>query len=160
MSEDEILAQAGLDALVFLRLFRLGSRLFGILTFTLLPALVPVFWYADGADVPTQPDAGAEVSWATALSLGNLPHGSPRLWAPLAGAYYTTALTLLLLRAEFKHVARLRLRQLCRSDAPPEAYALLCLDIPSFQPRAPAETAGSGTPGSGEGGAAAAEGGE
>ena len=115
-----------------------------------------MFWYADGADVPTQPDGSEEVSWAAALSLGNLPHGSPRLWAPLAGAYYTTALTLLLLRAEFKHVARLRLRQLCRSDAPPEAYALLCLDIPSFQPRVPAEAAGSGTSGSGEGGAAVA----
>ena len=130
LKEEEILAQAGLDALVFLRLFRLGARLFGILTLTLLPALAPVYWYADGAGGPASAD---EVSWATALSLGNLPHGSPRLWAPLAGAYYTTAVTLLLLRAEFKHIARLRLQAICRSDAPPEAYALLCLDIPSFQ---------------------------
>jgi hypothetical protein len=143
LTEDEILAQAGLDALVFLRLFGLGARLFSLLSVTLLPCLVPVFWFSGGTDAPT-PNADAETPWATAVSLGNLPHGSRRLWAPLLGSYFATALTLHLLRGEYKHIAALRLRQLCRSEATPEAFALLCLDIPSFKPReeAPAERVG------------------
>ena len=127
VSEEQLLAQAGLDAVVFVRLFSMGAKLFTVLSLVLVPALCPLYYRSAGAP----PDNHGEVQWATALSVANLPRGSPRLWLPLAASYFSTALTLAFLRREYKHVAALRLSQLCARQAVPEAYALLCLDIPT-----------------------------
>ena len=132
LSDEQLLAQAGLDALVFLRLFRLGARLFGLLSLLLCPSLGRLFWTSAGAQADAQ---GQQTAWVTAVSLGNVRRGSPRLWYPLAAAYLVTALTLAMLRVEYKVVAVLRLRELCSREATPEAFALLCLDIPSFETR-------------------------
>ncbi len=147
VTEDALLAQAGLDAVVFLRLFRLCARLFSLLSLLLVPSLVPLFWTSAGAP----PDAHGEVPWTTACSLGNVPRGSPRLWWPLAAAYLTTALTLAALRGEYKHIAGLRLRELCSREATPEAFTLLCSDIPGR----PAATGGRGLAPPGERGGSA-----
>ena len=126
VSEERLLAQAGLDAVVYVRLFDFSAKLFTLLSLLLVPALCP--WYFKSRGAPL--DAHGHVAWTTALSLANLPRGSPLLWLPLAASYLTTALTLALLRREYKHVSALRLRQLCSRQAVPEAYALLCVDIP------------------------------
>ena len=139
VSEEQLLAQAGLDAVVFVRLFSLGTRLFLVLSLVLVPALCPLYYRSAGAP----PDKHGEVQWATALSVANLPRGSSRLWWPLAASYFSTALTLAFLRREYKHVAALRLSQLCARQAVPEAYALLCLDIPTVHAaEVPAAAAG------------------
>lgn len=72
------------------------------------------------------------VNWDVAVSLSNVASGSRRLWVPLFAAYFVTFLTLALLRRQYKEIAALRLRELCSARPSAEAFAVLCLDIPSM----------------------------
>ena len=139
LTEEQLLAQAGLDAVVYLRLFSLGARLFSLLSVILVPMLIPLFWTAGGVDGSSTD--GKPVAWAEAISAANVPRGSDRVWACVAAAWFVTASSLLLLRGEYRHVATLRLRQLQMLAATPEAYTLLCLDIPGGAQRAAAPPA-------------------
>lgn len=141
------------------RLSTQGTRLFGVLSLLLPPTLIPVFWTAHAgacasawalrprplpalrrtpnAHTPSRPsaagmNANARVNWDVAVSLSNVASGSRRLWVPLAAAYVVTFYTLALLRRQYKEIAALRLRELCSDRASAEAYAVLCLDIPSL----------------------------
>ena len=91
-----------------------------------MPTLVPLFWRYRSAPETD----GAAMSWDVAVSLSAVPPGSLALWPSLLAAYFVTGVTLAALRRQYKEIAALRLATLSAAAPPPEAYAVLCLDIP------------------------------
>ncbi|KAF4659558.1 hypothetical protein FOZ61_000940 [Perkinsus olseni] len=119
ITDDELFADAGLDAVAFIRLLRLGARvaLVGCLNAIYL---IPVYKY-QGSDLAT---ADELARW----SLGHLPSRSPSLLATLFASYIIFCFTLLMVYREFAWYTAKRHAFMCRENV--ANYSVFVRHIP------------------------------
>ncbi|KAF4657464.1 hypothetical protein FOZ61_006258 [Perkinsus olseni] len=97
ITDEELFADAGLDAVAFIRLLRLGTKVALVGCFNAI-YLLPIYKYqGEGAD-----DALDQ------HSLGHLPNGSKAMWATLVASYVIFSWTLFLVYREFSWYLRKR----------------------------------------------------
>ncbi|KAH8787903.1 hypothetical protein F5883DRAFT_707029 [Diaporthe sp. PMI_573] len=99
ITEEQVLASAGLDAFVLLAFFKLSIKLFAILFFFAATVLEPINRKYVPEDQPPPPDDDSDNSW-------NYDMGY--LWAYLVFTYFFTLLTIHLLDKETFKVIKIR----------------------------------------------------
>ncbi|KUI66088.1 Calcium permeable stress-gated cation channel 1 [Cytospora mali] len=102
ITEEQVLASAGLDAFVFLQFFRLSIKLFAILFFFAAAVLEPInrrYIPDDAAPKPPQQDPNDDNSWNYNMGY---------LWAYLVFTYFFTLLTIHLVNKTTFKVIKIR----------------------------------------------------
>eukprot|EP00664_Eupelagonemidae_sp_cell27_P002156 gene2156-4844_t len=121
LSDDDVVATAGLDAFVLHHYLRLALSLFAVLMGGSVVCLA--VYYVEGED---QADK-------TAFTLGNLPVGSDALWAPLVMCWASSiAAYVFLERAVVHHdaVAEVHLKVKAAAEPRPEQYSVVVRAVP------------------------------
>lgn len=106
ITEEQVLASAGLDAFVFLSFFKMAGRLFLIIFFFAAAVLEPIHQifnsdYANGEDPPKTTNGNDD-------GLGKWGTGKPYLWAYLVFVYFFTFLTLWAVHRETLRIVKIR----------------------------------------------------
>jgi len=126
LSDDDILKSAGLDALVFLRIFVFGMRLFSICTLVGCGILAPLnFNDTYLIDHPSEKNGSLDK-----LTILNISQGSSRLWFHLAVLYFISITAYTLLYLEYKNITNKRLAYLMAAVPQPDQFSVLVRSIP------------------------------
>ncbi|XP_062180675.1 CSC1-like protein At3g21620 [Phragmites australis] len=125
MPQDELINHAGLDSVIYLRIYLTGLKIFVPITFLAFLVLVPVNWTND-----TLESMRVVFSDIDKLSISNIPNGSKRFIAHLAMAYFITFWTCYVLLREYEIIAKLRLRFLASEKRRPDQFTVLVRNIP------------------------------
>ncbi|KAK9092012.1 hypothetical protein Syun_026923 [Stephania yunnanensis] len=125
MPEPELVEHAGLDSVVYLRIYLLGIKIFVPITFLAFAILVPVNW-TNG----TLEHSNVIFNDIDKLSISNVPTGSKRFWTHLVIAYAITFWTCYLLRKEYDIVATMRLHFLATEQRRPDQFTVLVRNVP------------------------------
>ncbi|KAK4800305.1 hypothetical protein SAY86_020792 [Trapa natans] len=126
ISEAEILATAGVDAVVFLRIVVFSLRIFAVAAFVGIFLVLPVNYY--GQEIHHHkhiPRESLEV-----FSIGNVKQGSKWFWAHCLALYITSLTACLLLYFEYKSIAAMRLEHIRTSPPNPGHFSVLVRAIP------------------------------
>ncbi|KAE9609539.1 hypothetical protein Lal_00006905 [Lupinus albus] len=128
MPEPELIDHAGLDSVVYLRIYLIGLKIFVPIAFLAWAVLVPVNWTSTGLD-------GALVNNITSsdidkLSVSNVQSRSERFWAHILVAYAITFWTCYVLLKEYGKVASMRLQFLAGAKRRPDQFTVLVKNIP------------------------------
>ncbi|CAL0325862.1 unnamed protein product [Lupinus luteus] len=128
MPEPELIDHAGLDSVVYLRIYLIGLKIFVPIAFLAWAVLVPVNWTSTGLD-------GAVVNNITSsdidkLSVSNVQSRSERFWAHILVAYAFTFWTCYVLLKEYGKVASMRLQFLAGAKRRPDQFTVLVRNIP------------------------------
>lgn len=145
-TDEEILAVAGYDGLVFLQIFKFGVQLFGILFVFLWIFVLPVNWSADyveesKADPSSQAVGPAaspnedetEVTNFDKVTMANIEEKSDRLWVHLIAVYLVTFITLHLLHRYHEAAVRLRIEYLSSTKKGMNSHTIFITDIPGIR---------------------------
>ncbi|PUZ64441.1 hypothetical protein GQ55_3G144500 [Panicum hallii var. hallii] len=125
MPQDELINHAGLDSVVYLRIYLTGLKIFVPITVLAFIVLVPVNWTNDTLESMTVVHSNIDK-----LSISNIPTGSKRFIAHLAMAYAITFWTCYVLRREYQIIADMRLRFLASEKRRPDQFTVLVRNIP------------------------------
>ncbi|GLT33557.1 hypothetical protein SLA2020_081310 [Shorea laevis] len=128
MPERELIDQAGLDSVVYLRIYLLGLKIFVPIAFLALSILVPVNW-TNGTLDKLKP-ANFTFSNIDKLSISNVPLGSNRFWTHIVLAYAFTFWTCYVLRKEYETVASMRLEFIWSEKRRPDQFTVLVRNVP------------------------------
>ncbi|XP_024401372.2 CSC1-like protein HYP1 [Physcomitrium patens] len=132
-SEDEILETAGLDAVVFLRIFKFCIRFFTICTLVGCGILAPLnFNDTYIADHPSGKEE--ENGTLEKLTILNISQGSPRLWFHLAVLYFISFTAYILLYSEYREISMMRQAYLMEASPQPDQFSVLVRGIPKPDP--------------------------
>jgi hypothetical protein len=125
MPEEELIEHAGLDSVIYLRIYRTGLKIFVPITILAFAILVPVNWTNDALE-------GLKVvqSDIDKLSLSNVPYGSKRFIAHVVMAYAFTFWTCYVLLKEYEIVTTMRLCFLASEKRRPDQFTVLVRNIP------------------------------
>ncbi|XP_062232345.1 CSC1-like protein At3g21620 [Phragmites australis] len=125
MPQDELISHAGLDSVVYLRIYLTGLKIFVPITILAFLVLVPVNWTND-----TLERMNVIYSDIDKLSISNIPNGSKRFIAHLTMAYAITFWTCYVLLREYEIIANMRLRFLASEKRRPDQFTVLVRNIP------------------------------
>lgn len=128
MPEPELIDHAGLDSVVYLRIYLLGLKIFVPIAFLAWAVLVPVNWTSSGLD-----NAGIKnitSSDIDKISISNVQRGSERFWSHIVVAYAFTFWTCYTLMKEYGKVAAMRLQFLATEKRRPDQFTVLVRNIP------------------------------
>ncbi|CAM0958466.1 unnamed protein product [Alopecurus aequalis] len=125
MPEDELIEHAGLDSVIYLRIYRTGLKIFVPITILAFAILVPVNWTNDTLETLTVVHSPIDK-----LSISNIPYGSRRFIAHVVMAYAFTFWTCYVLLKEYEIVATMRLRFLASEKRRPDQFTVLVRNIP------------------------------
>ncbi|CAL4895241.1 unnamed protein product [Urochloa decumbens] len=125
MPQDELINHAGLDSVVYLRIYLTGLKIFVPITILAFLVLVPVNWTNDALEGMTVVHSDIDK-----LSISNIPYGSKRFIAHVAVAYAITFWTCYVLLREYQIIAKLRLRFLASEKRRPDQFTVLVRNIP------------------------------
>ncbi|EFJ23221.1 hypothetical protein SELMODRAFT_150725 [Selaginella moellendorffii] len=125
MPEGELIAHAGLDSVVYLRIYLLGLKVFVPLMLLGFLVLVPV--NVTDSNIQTGKIFGTDID---KISLTNIREKSPRLWAHVVMTYVFTAWTCFMLFTEYKTVARMRFQFLAAEARRPDQFTVLVRQVP------------------------------
>ncbi|GLJ27283.1 hypothetical protein SUGI_0535560 [Cryptomeria japonica] len=127
-SEEDILAYAGLDALVFIRIFVFSIRIFGISALLCIFVLLPINY----TSAKFQPGDFSRIASESLdiFTILHIPGGSKRLWAHVFALYVITGAACFLLYFEYKHIAERRLAVFNNSLPRPNHFTILVRGIP------------------------------
>ncbi|XP_061359329.1 calcium permeable stress-gated cation channel 1-like [Gastrolobium bilobum] len=128
MPELELIDHAGLDSVVYLRIYLLGLKIFVPIAFLAWAVLFPVNRTSTGLE-------GAGVNNITSsdidkFSISNVHKGSERFWAHIVMAYAFTFWTCYILLKEYEKVASMRLQFLAAEKRRPDQFTVLVRNIP------------------------------
>ncbi|XP_021681353.2 CSC1-like protein At4g02900 isoform X2 [Hevea brasiliensis] len=126
MPEPELIDHAGLDSVVYIRIYLMGLKIFVPITLLAFAVLVPVNWTA-GALEQIKDLTFSDID---KLSISNIPPGSRRFWAHVAMSYVFTFWTLYVIYKEYKTTAILRLQFLASESHRPDHFTVLVRNIP------------------------------
>ncbi|CAN8324560.1 unnamed protein product [Cochlearia groenlandica] len=129
MPEPELVDHAGLDSVVYLRIYLLGLKIFVPIGCVALTAMVPVNWTNKGL-VRLKKHTNISFSDIDKLSLSNIPNGSVRFWVHLCMAYGITFWTCFMLKREYQNIALMRLQFLANDQRRPNQFTVLVRNIP------------------------------
>ncbi|KAJ4966366.1 hypothetical protein NE237_018215 [Protea cynaroides] len=124
-SEEEILAIAGLDAVVFLRILIFSIRIFSIAAVICLLLVLPLNYYGQEMHHKQIPSESIDV-----FAIGNVKEGSKWLWAHCLALYIISCSACALLYFEYKRVAKMRFEYLTRSSSSLSQFSVLVRSIP------------------------------
>ncbi|XP_057969940.1 CSC1-like protein At3g54510 isoform X3 [Malania oleifera] len=123
VSEDEIIATSGLDALVIIRLFKFGINFFTVCSAVGLLVLLPVN-YLEGAP------ASSSSNCMDSFTISNISRGSNRLWVHYSCLCFISLYALYLLYKEYSEILEKRIQQLRNCRHQPDQFAILVREIP------------------------------
>ncbi|KAL2327122.1 hypothetical protein Fmac_020549 [Flemingia macrophylla] len=128
MPEPELIDHAGLDSIVYLRIYLIGLKIFVPIAFLAWTILVPVNWTSTGLE-------GARIKNITSsdidkLSVSNVHSRSERLWGHIIMAYAFTFWTCYVLLKDYEKVASMRLGFLAEERRRPDQFTVLVRNIP------------------------------
>nr|VDD50305.1 unnamed protein product [Brassica oleracea] len=130
MPEPELIHHAGLDSVVYLRIYLLGLKIFFPIACVAFTAMVPVNWKNKGLD--RLKHTNISYSDIDKLSLSNIPNGSgSRFWVHLCMAYAITFWTCFMLKREYQNIALMRLQFLANDERRPNQFTVLVRNIPT-----------------------------
>ncbi|KAM0911113.1 hypothetical protein ACQ4PT_013706 [Festuca glaucescens] len=124
-TEEEIRRVAGLDSVVFLRLFIFSIRIFSITTFICVFIVLPVNYHGQEMAHTHIPEESLNV-----YTIANLKEGSRKLWVHCVALYIITIAACVLLYQEYKYLSRKRLAHITGSTPNPGHFAVLVRSIP------------------------------
>ncbi|KAM2279288.1 hypothetical protein ACFX1S_040149 [Malus domestica] len=122
VSEDEILQSNGLDALIIIRLFKLGIKFFVVCSLVGLAVLVPVN-YNGGLTARSNHTLDS-------FSISNISPGSNRLWVHFSCLWFISLYGVYLLHKEYKEISAKRIQQLLNIRHQPNQFTVLVREIP------------------------------
>ncbi|XP_020211354.1 calcium permeable stress-gated cation channel 1 [Cajanus cajan] len=128
MPEPELIDHAGLDSVVYLRIYLIGLKIFVPIAFLAWTVLVPVNWTSSGLE-------GAQIKNITSsdidkLSVSNVHSRSERFWGHIIMAYAFTFWTCYVLLKDYEKVASMRLGFLAAERRRPDQFTVLVRNIP------------------------------
>ncbi|KAK3134672.1 hypothetical protein QOZ80_5BG0409270 [Eleusine coracana subsp. coracana] len=125
MPQDELINHAGLDSVVYLRIYLTGLKIFVPITILAFAVLVPVNWTNDALESMKVVHSNIDN-----LSISNIPTGSKRFIAHLGMAYAITFWTCYVLKREYEIIANMRLCFLASEKRRPDQFTVLVRNIP------------------------------
>ncbi|KAJ3674428.1 hypothetical protein LUZ60_005044 [Juncus effusus] len=122
-TEDEILAVAGLDAVVFLRILVFSIRIFSIAAVVCVFGILPLNYFGQ---------KGGEIAHNSLerFTIGNVPIKSRWLWVHCLSLYIVSISACVLLYHEYKRISRMRLIHITHSTPKPSHFTVLVRGIP------------------------------
>ncbi|KAL9235835.1 hypothetical protein vseg_010569 [Gypsophila vaccaria] len=126
MPEPELIEHAGVDSVVYIRIYLLGLKIFIPIMALAFAVLVPVNWTGKMLDSVQH----LSFSNIDKLSISNIPPGSNRYWAHLFVAYASTFWTCYMLYKEYEIVTTMRLEFIAVADRRPDQFSVLVRNIP------------------------------
>ncbi|XVF21817.1 hypothetical protein REPUB_Repub12eG0122500 [Reevesia pubescens] len=126
MPEPELIDHAGLDSVVYIRIYLLGLKIIVPLAVLAFLVLVPVNWTGE----TLEHSRNLTFSDIDKLSISNVPDGSKRLWAHIVMSYVFALWTFYVLYSEYKTVAAMRLRYLASENRRPDQFTVLVKNVP------------------------------
>ncbi|KAL5219695.1 hypothetical protein ABZP36_020379 [Zizania latifolia] len=124
-TEDEILATAGLDAVVFNRILVFSIRIFSLAAFLCVFGVLPLNYFGQDMIHVRIPSATLET-----FTIGNMQERSRWLWVHCVALYIISGVACLLLYLEYTHIARLRLLHVSRAATNPSHFTVLVRGVP------------------------------
>ncbi|KAJ1266036.1 hypothetical protein BS78_08G120400 [Paspalum vaginatum] len=127
-SEEDIHAAAGLDGVVFVRIFVFSIRVFAAAAVLGLGVLLPVNFFGDQLreiDFGDLPNKSIDL-----FSISNVQDGSNKLWLHFSAVYIITGITCYLLYHEYKYISGKRLDYFMTSKPLPQHFTVLVRAIP------------------------------
>ncbi|KAJ4829129.1 hypothetical protein Tsubulata_011814 [Turnera subulata] len=128
MPEPELIDHAGLDSVVYIRIYLLGLKIFVPIAILAFSVLVPVNW--TGGLLENSKDKDLTYSDIDKLSISNIPSGSKRFFAHLTMLYAFTFWTFFVMYMEYKAVTNMRLRFLASESRRPDQFTVLVRNVP------------------------------
>ncbi|WJX36713.1 hypothetical protein P8452_24561 [Trifolium repens] len=124
VTEDDILQSHGLDALVIIRLFKFGIKLFAVCSLVGLVVLVPIN-YDSVKEV-------RDMSYSTmdSFTISNVRRGSRRLWVHFACLCFISFYGMYLLYKEYEEILIRRIQQLQNLKHRPDRFTIIVREIP------------------------------
>ncbi|WCJ21495.1 ERD (early-responsive to dehydration stress) family protein [Euphorbia peplus] len=126
MPEPELIEHAGLDSVVYIRIYLLGLKVFVPITILAFAVLVPVNW--TGGTLEQIKDL--TFSNIDKLSISNIPPGSKRFWAHVVMSYVFTFWTFYSLYKEYRTITNMRLQFLAAEGRRPDQFTVLVRNVP------------------------------
>jgi hypothetical protein len=123
MPEPELIDHAGLDSVVYLRIYLLGLKIFVPMAFLAWAVLVPVNWTSTGLEKASIKNITS--SDIDKLSISNVQRGSERFWSHIVVAYAFTFWTCYVLMKEYGKVAAMRLQFLAAEKRRPDQFSVI-----------------------------------
>ncbi|CAN1855325.1 CSC1-like protein At4g02900 [Linum perenne] len=127
MPEPELIDHAGLDSVVYIRIYLMGLKIFVPITVLAWAVLVPVNW--TGGTLEKLKDL--TFSNIDKLSISNIADNSPRYWAHTVMAYVFTFWTFYVIYNEYKVVANMRLQFLAGESRRADHFTVLVRNVPA-----------------------------
>lgn len=127
-SEEDVHAAAGLDGVVFVRIFVFSIRVFAAAAVLGVGVLLPVNFLGDQLreiDIADLPNKSIEL-----FSVSNVQDGSNKLWLHFSAVYIITGITCYLLYHEYKYISCKRLEYFMTSKPLPQHFTVLVRAIP------------------------------
>ncbi|XP_047308027.1 protein OSCA1-like [Impatiens glandulifera] len=129
MPESELIDHAGLDSVVYLRIYLLGLKIFVPITILAWLVLVPVNYTNETLQIAKE-FGNVTYSDIDKLSISNIPPKSNRFWAHIVMAYAFSFWTCYVLRKEYEKVASMRLHFLQTEGRRPDQFTVLVRNVP------------------------------
>nr|KJB42062.1 hypothetical protein B456_007G134700 [Gossypium raimondii] len=126
MPELELIDHAGLDSVVYIRIYLLGLKVIGPLAVLAFLVLVPVNWTGETLEGVKN----LAYNDIDKLSISNVPDGSKRFWVHIVMSYVFALWTFYVLYVEYKEVAAMRLRYLASENRRPDQFTVLVRNVP------------------------------
>ncbi|CAN8258533.1 unnamed protein product [Cochlearia groenlandica] len=126
MPEPELIDHAGLDSVVYLRIYKLGLKIFFPIACIAFTVMVPVNW----TNATLDKLENLTFSDIDKLSISNIPNGSSRFWVHICMAYVVTFWTCYVLKREYKIIGSMRLHFLASEQRRPDQFTVLVRNIP------------------------------
>ncbi|KAG8049097.1 hypothetical protein GUJ93_ZPchr0009g1264 [Zizania palustris] len=127
-TEDDIHAAAGLDGVVFVRIFAFSIKVFTAAAVLGVGVLMPVNFLGDQLrqiDFSDLPNKSVDL-----FSVSNVQDGSNMLWLHFSAAYVITGVSCYLLYYEYKYISGKRLEYFMTSNPLPQHFTVLVRAIP------------------------------
>ncbi|KAI3460859.1 hypothetical protein Pfo_017522 [Paulownia fortunei] len=126
MPESELIDHAGLDSVVYIRIYLLGLKIFVPIAILAFAVLVPINWTGETLANITD----LTYSNIDKLSISNVPSGSIRFLAHIIMAYVFTFWTCYALYKEYQIISNKRLQFLASEKRRPDQFTVLVRNIP------------------------------
>ncbi|XP_071726043.1 CSC1-like protein At3g21620 isoform X2 [Rutidosis leptorrhynchoides] len=125
MPEPELIDHAGLDSVVYLRIYLTGLKIFVPIACLAFAVMVPVNWTNK-----TLEQSQLTYSDIDKLSISNIPTGSNRFWTHIIMAYAFTFWTCYILKREYAITASMRLHFIASEQRRPDQFTVLVRNVP------------------------------
>ncbi|CAM0147183.1 unnamed protein product [Urochloa decumbens] len=124
-TEEELLAAAGLDAVVFNRILVFSIRIFSLAALLCVFGVLPLNYFGKDIKHVRIPSESLDI-----FTIGNVELKSRWLWVHCVALYIISGVACILLYIEYKHIARLRLLHLTSATPNPSHFTVLVRGIP------------------------------